>query len=105
VAEDAANDRILVTTTRVAVTLPALSLLALLDQIRDHAAGRAAIAAFEAPGTGGPVTLDVETKWLLVEVIRVWEQRTGIDLLPEGLWSLRYAFIDDLHSAAFSPDG
>jgi len=102
---DAANDRILVTTTREAVTLPTPSLRALLEQIRDIGAAQRAIAAFETTGTGGLVTLDLDTKWLLVEVIRVWEQDTGLDLLPEGLWSLRHAFIDDLHSAARSPDG
>ena len=102
--QDAANDRILVTTTGETVTLPTPSLQALLDQIRDIAAGQAAIAAFETPGIGGRVMLDLDTKWLLAEVIRVWGQGTDFDLLPEGLWSLRHAFIDDLHSAALGPD-
>jgi hypothetical protein len=37
---------------------------------------------------------------VLVEVIRVWGQDTGYDVLPEGLWRLRTALIDDLHDAA-----
>jgi hypothetical protein len=105
VAQDAANDRIRVTTTRETVTLPTPSLRALLEQIRDLEAAQAAIAAFDSPGAGGLVTLDLDTKWLLVEVIRVWGQNTGFDLLPEGLWSLRHAFIDDLHNAAVSAEG
>ena len=100
---DAENDRIHVTTVRETVTLPSWSSRALVDQIRGIDSAQAAVAAFEAAGAGEAVTLDVDAKWLLVEVIRVWGQDTGLDVLPEGLWRLRTALIDDLHDAARSP--
>jgi hypothetical protein len=92
-----------VTTVRETVTLPSRSGRALVDQIRGIDSARAAVAAFERAGAGGAVSLDVDAKWVLVEVIRVWGQDHGLDVLPEGLWRLRSALIDDLHDAARSP--
>jgi hypothetical protein len=59
VTTDAANDRIHVTTVRETVTLPSRSGRALVAQIRGIDSARAAVAAFEAAGAGGAVTLDV----------------------------------------------
>jgi hypothetical protein len=103
VTPDAASDRIHVTTIRETVTLPSWSGRALVDQIRSIDSAQASVVAFEAAGAGAAVTLDVDTKWVLVEVIRVWGQDTGLDVLPEGLWQLRTALMDDLHDAARSP--
>jgi hypothetical protein len=98
-----ANERVTVATSRTVVELPWESRQALLGQIRGLQSARTAIKAFEAVGTSRHVVLDNDAKVLIVDAIGVWAQNIGIDGLPEGVWNLRNALVDDLHDTAGGP--
>jgi hypothetical protein len=95
------NDRVRIALGRGIVELPWASRVALLDEIRNRESAKPIVDAFEAVGTSRPVTLTLEQKDQLVDLIESWDTQTerGLKGLPEGLFELRNALHDDLHDA------
>jgi hypothetical protein len=59
---------------------------------------RPVLEAFQAVGTSRPVELTIEQKHALVDVIKTWATQVAGDYpeLPEGIFELRNAIVDDL---------
>ena len=99
-------DRITIKLSSTEVTLGWATRQLLLDEIRHHPLGnadmdRAIIKRFEDVGATRPVTLDLNQKPYLLSLIEHWSTDSGgYDGLPQGLFQLRNALIDDLHEAA-----
>ena len=101
--ESRANERVMIATSRDDVLLPWESRQELLRQIRGLESARSTIDAFEAVGTSRPVTLETDEKGLLVEAINLWAGNVAVNGLPEGVWDLRCALVDDRHDTAGGP--
>jgi len=99
------NEWVKVATSRCVVELPWQSRRALLEEVDHLHSATSTIKAFEDIGTSAPVRLGTPEKQLLVEAINVWtgEVAGGYAGLPEGVWELRNALIDDLHDTAGGP--
>jgi hypothetical protein len=63
--------------------------------------GRAVRKAFDDVGADRPVTLELEQKTYLLDLLEQWSLDTvsGYDALPPEIFALRNALIDDLHDA------
>ncbi len=96
-------NRVSVALSRGEVELPWASRDLLLGEIKHLESARTTIDAFEAVGASRPVRLPLEGKGLLVEAINLWSQNVQVGGLPEGVWDLRCALIDDLHDTAGGP--
>ena len=57
-------------------------------------------AALEAAGTSAPIKLEADDAQLLVHAVNIWLWKAHGQGLPEGVWRLRCALIDDLHDTA-----
>jgi hypothetical protein len=87
------------------VTLPWASRQALLERLRGREGAEDVIRRFEAVGTTRPVRLDVAGKRLILNELYEWEiEVKTIDALPEGLWDLRCALIDDRDAGFWNAD-
>jgi hypothetical protein len=53
------------------------------------------IRSFEAAGTSAPVRLSKSAKRRLLDVCAEWLDEIGVDRLPEGIFDLRNALIDE----------
>lgn len=97
-------DRVLVATRRRTVEIPWESRDALLVEIRHLESGKPVVKAFEDVGASRPVTIDSDGEGLLVQAIELMSRNAGgVDRLPEGLWDLRNALIDELHDEGLGP--
>ena len=82
---------------RETVRLPWASRAALLDQFKHLDSMRDVRRMFENVGTSRPVQLTTEQKSDLLQVIVDWAgAEGGYDRLPEGVYDLRRALLDDL---------
>jgi hypothetical protein len=74
---------------------------ALLAEMKHYASTHGIRDAFEAVGATRPVTLTVEQKIDLVQVIERWANETtgAYGSLPVSIFRLRNALHDDLHHA------
>ena len=63
--------------------------------------GRAIRTAFDDVAAGRPVTLELDQKTYLLDLLEQWSLDTvsGYDALPAEILVLRNALIDDLHDA------
>jgi hypothetical protein len=98
-------DRVVVATSSRDVILPWASRDALLDQISHLEFSGGIRRAFEAVGASLPLRLTNEEKGDLVGLIDIWTVQLGrgwIDL-PQGVWELRNALMDDLRDAGVAP--
>jgi hypothetical protein len=96
-------DQVTVSLSRGDVVLPWESRNRLLDEVKHLDSASKTIQAFEAVGASMPVRLPTEGKGLLIEAINVWSRNVTVDGLPEVVWELRCALIDDLHDTAGGP--
>jgi hypothetical protein len=82
---------------RETVRLPWASREALLGQFRHLDSMSEMRRTFENVGTSRPVQLTTEQKRDLLQVIVAWaDAEGGYDRLPDGVYDLRHALLDDL---------
>jgi hypothetical protein len=95
------NERVRIALSRGDVVIPWESRQALLKEIRHLESAGPIVAAFEAVGISRPVTLTLEQKGELIELIEFWATQTrfGLKGLPEGTFEFRNALHDDLHDS------
>jgi hypothetical protein len=81
------------------VELPRASRDTLLDRVRplESEAAAGIVEAFENGGASRPVELTRRDEELLFELLEMWVRDVDRGNLPEGVWDLRCALIDDLH--------
>ena len=81
------------------VELPLASRDTLLDRVRplESEAAAGIVEAFENGGASRPVELTRRDEELLFELVEMWVRDVDRGNLPEGVWDLRCALIDDLH--------
>lgn len=84
---------------REPIELPWASRDALLYELRNLESATAIVEAFEDVGASRPVTLALEDKARLFEVLEAWANGVQVSELPEGVWDLRCVLADDLHDA------
>ena len=89
-------NRVQVATAGGVVELPWPSRFELLERARRLYGGAEVIRRFEAVGASRPVTLDRDSKLLLLNLLQHWLNDVGIDELPPGIFELRNALLDDL---------
>ena len=90
---------ITIATSRRNVAIPGLSLVTLLRVIWRIDSAKGIRGAFrEVDAT--PVELSAEDKAHLVELLNFWSTKVSVAKLPEGIWDLRNALVDDLHDSA-----
>jgi hypothetical protein len=70
----------------------------LLDQARGLDELRGVVIAFEGAGASRPIALKPEDETRLYDLLEAWAKRVSISELPAGIWDLRCALADDLHS-------
>jgi hypothetical protein len=75
----------------------------LVDRLRLRADGATAVEAFRAVGASSPVRLTIDEKEQLLIVIDEWMCELGSGYLPDGVFDLRSALINDLHDADRGP--
>jgi hypothetical protein len=91
-------DRVVVTTSRGSVKLPWASRDAILHEIRHLDSARQVVHAFEAVGASRPVEIDrADERLLLATIDLMMRNAGGPDKLPEGVFALRNALLDELH--------
>jgi len=61
--------------------------------------GASAANAFRAVGASRPARFTIDEKEQLAIVVDEWMDDVGRDLLPDGVFDLRSALINDLHDA------
>lgn len=91
----ARTDRVVVKTAFGTVELPWDSRQALLTQIRHLGSAKPIVDAFEAVGTTRPVVLTEEQRGQLGGLLNFWAQQVHVPGLPEGVWDLRCALVDE----------
>jgi hypothetical protein len=92
--------RVQIALSRGTFELPWSSREALLDELAHQDSMQDIRDAFQAVGTSRPVKLNQAQKMALTLVIEVWggEVEGGLTGgLPEGIFELRNALLDDLH--------
>ena len=95
---------ITIATSRRNVAIPWTSLVTLLLVIRRIDSAKSIRAAF-ADVDATPVELSAEDKAHLVELLNFWSTKVSVAKLPEGIWDLRNALVDDLDYAEQRQDG
>jgi hypothetical protein len=92
------------------ITIPWATREALLNQLGAHGLGETEMAgainkAFDAVGATRPVTLDLEEKTYLLQLLDQWAlELGGYDDMPAGLFALRNALSDELADAEQRPE-
>ena len=89
-------DWVTVATSRGNVVIPWASRDTLLREIRRIESAKSIRAAFEDVGAGNPVKLSRDDEANLVELLNFWSTEVSVAKLPEGIWDLRNALVDDL---------
>jgi hypothetical protein len=98
------GDTVTVCTSRDTVVIPWETRQELVGRLRrlqrfDPAAATA-MHAFEQVGPTDPVVLSAEAERVLTEAVDLWLLELGIPGLPEGIWELRGALVDEQHLGA-----
>jgi hypothetical protein len=71
---------------------------ALLEEMRPLDSFIGARRAFENAGASAPVRLERDEMGGIVQIIEIWMSNVrGPERLPEGIFELRNALVDDLH--------
>lgn len=89
-------DRVTITLWRGPVELPWDSRIRLVDEMSSVDGTEQIVRAFNAVGASAPVRLGQPEKELVVEVVDRWAADVGADELPDGVWELRDAIVEDL---------
>jgi hypothetical protein len=92
-------DRVKVLAAQREIELPWASRDTLLNRIRplESEAAAGIVEAFEKNGASRSVELTRSDQELLFELLEMWVRDVDRGDLPEGVWDLRCALIDDLH--------
>jgi hypothetical protein len=77
------------------VTIPWESRQALFARLRPATDTRKIIRTFESARTSGPVRLDKHSKRRLLAACQDWLDETTVETLPEGIYDLLNALIDE----------
>jgi hypothetical protein len=94
-------DRVTIVVSWGTVEIPWSSRDALLKEIRPRDNGEPVVRAFEGAGAARPVELEPAGKLLVVQAIDLMlGDASGAEHLPEGLFQLQSALIDDLRDTA-----
>ncbi len=96
-------DRVQIATTRQTPGPVQISWAArdqLLARLRGTAAGDAVVEKFQGSGASSAVTLTLEEKRHVDVVLDAWLVEVDVDGLPDGIFALRNAILDDLHDAS-----
>jgi hypothetical protein len=88
-------DRVAISTKSGTVELPWASRDKLLHEILNLDGADTIRHAFDAVGASRPVPLSRADKAVLIEAIEGWAHSVTIDELPEGVWRLRTALVDE----------
>jgi hypothetical protein len=76
----------------------------LLERLGDIQVNAHTVDAFRSVGASRPVPLELPDKQILSVTIEDWiAELGGYTRLPEGIYELRAALIDDLHDAGLGP--
>jgi hypothetical protein len=98
-ADEEQDAPVTIRTSRDTVVIPWGTRQELLKRLRRRQqldpAAAAAVDAVEQVGASNPVTLSAEAEQLLTQEVDLWLLETGIPGLPEGIWDLRCALIDE----------
>jgi hypothetical protein len=98
-AHEEPGDPVTIRTSRDTVVIPWETRQELVKRLRRRLrldpAAAAAVDAFEQVIASDPVTLGAEAEQLLTQEIDLWLLEAGIPRLPEGIWDLRCALIDE----------
>jgi hypothetical protein len=86
------------------VVIPWDSRQALLDRIEAAGGAEGVIAAIRGVGTSRPIVLTNAQKRRLFEVVEGWLWEVGTTGLPDGIFELRNALIDERNSREFDDD-
>jgi hypothetical protein len=81
---------------RAAVEIAADAREQLLERLSHRDGGADVVRQFRAAGASEPVKLDHEEKVLLAAALEDWLREVGRDELPQGIYEMRNALIDDL---------
>jgi hypothetical protein len=94
-------DWVHVATSRGTIVIPWGSRDTLLQEIRRIDSANSIRKAFQDVGASLPVQLSRDDKAHLVELLNFWASEVSTAKLPEGIWDLRNALLDDLdHTSA-----
>jgi hypothetical protein len=80
------------------VELPWSTCVELLDEIGRLDDAHHVVQVFDAAGASAPVRLGTNEKDLVAKAIDRWVTDVGADELPDGVWDLRCALVDELAS-------
>ena len=89
-------DWVTVATSRGNITIPCASRDTLLREIRRIDSAKSIRAAFESVGASSLVKLSLDDKRNLVGLLNFWSTEVSIPRLPEGIWDLRNALVEDV---------
>ncbi len=89
-------DRVTISLWHGPFELPRSSRDELLEEMSRVDDAREAIRAFHGAGASSPVRLDRADKAMLVRVIETWFGEVGKEELPQGIWELRAALLEEL---------
>jgi len=92
-------DRVTVATSRGKIVIPWASRDTLLSEIRRIDSAKSIVDAFQGVGATTVVKLSREDKANLLELLNFWSNEVSVAKLPEGIWDLRNALVDDLARA------
>ena len=93
-------DHVTITLWRGPVEIPWDSRVQLVDEMSSIDGAEHVVRAFNAVGASAPVRLGQPEKELVVEVVDRWAADVGADELPDGVWDLRGALVEDLELQA-----
>ena len=68
----------------------------ILSEIRRIDSAKSIVDAFQGVGATTAVKLSRDDKAHLVELLDFWSNEVSVAKLPEGIWDLRNALVDDL---------
>jgi hypothetical protein len=97
------NEKVTILLSRAAVVIPWKRREQLVGRIREVSGTDSLIDSFEAVGTSRPVELNQDDKDLLLLIVRRWLEDVSAEGLPEGIFDLRNALIDDAHDRGAGP--
>ena len=89
-------DWVTVATSRGNITIPWASRDTLLREIRRIDSAKSIRGAFENVDASSPVQLSLDDKRNLVGLLNFWSTEVSIARLPEGIWDLRNALVEDV---------
>ena len=98
-------DWVTVSTSQGNVAIPWASRDTLLREIRRIDSAKSIRDGFDGVGASTTVELSRGDKAILVELLNFWSTEVSVAKLPEGIWDLRNALVEDLHHTEQRKEG